>query len=98
MLRLFATPKTTPTFPSKTGWVIQGRQYARLPTRKSGEGLPRNRKSRCSSPYEHSTRFRRWLPSLFNFVRAGGIPARIVADKRGLIAGGLTREHSTTAV
>src|SRR5262249_38788477 len=47
MLRLFATPKTTPTFPSKTGWVIQGRQYPRLPTRKSGEGLPRKRKSRC---------------------------------------------------
>ena len=23
MLRLFATPKTRPTFPSKTGWVIR---------------------------------------------------------------------------
>jgi hypothetical protein len=23
MLRLFATPKTRPTFPSKTGWVIK---------------------------------------------------------------------------
>src|SRR6266849_2145364 len=27
ILRLFATPKTTPTFPSSTGCVIQDRQY-----------------------------------------------------------------------
>ena len=51
-----------------------------------------------ASRYEHSTRFRRWLACLFNFVRAGGIPARIVADERRLIAGGFAREHRATAV
>src|SRR6266487_6536684 len=38
ILRLFATPKTTPTFPSSTGCVIQGRQYCgaqRAPLQKS---------------------------------------------------------------
>src|SRR5438132_10631285 len=34
MLRLFATPKTTPVFPAKTCWVITGRQYAGLIRRK----------------------------------------------------------------
>src|SRR5260370_38997742 len=38
MLRLFATPKPTPTFPSSTGCVIQDRQYCgarRTPLQKS---------------------------------------------------------------
>src|SRR6266566_3440485 len=38
ILRLFATPKTTPTFPSSTGCVIQDRQYCgarRTPLQKS---------------------------------------------------------------
>src|ERR1043166_8521532 len=39
MLRLFATPKTTPTFPSRTGCVIQARPYARFQSRKSRDLL-----------------------------------------------------------
>src|SRR5947208_1053720 len=34
ILRLFATPKTTPTFPSNTGCVIQDRQYC------GADGMP----------------------------------------------------------
>src|ERR1051326_3792386 len=39
MLRLFATPKTTPTFPSRTACVIQARLYARFQSRKSRDLL-----------------------------------------------------------
>src|SRR5438874_2918785 len=50
ILRLFATPKTTPTFPSNTDCVIQDRQYRgarRAPLQKNREAtrLPYNRKS-----------------------------------------------------
>src|SRR5438309_3566751 len=44
ILRLFATPKTTPTFPSSTGCVIQDRQYCgadRPPLQKSARSLRR---------------------------------------------------------
>src|SRR4030095_12511081 len=34
MLRLFATPKPTPIFPTKTCWVIDPRRYAALTGRK----------------------------------------------------------------
>src|ERR1051326_355758 len=34
MLRLFATPKTTPSFPSRTACVKQARPYARFQSRK----------------------------------------------------------------
>src|SRR6266480_3520706 len=37
MLRLFATPKTTPIFPAKICWVIDRERYAALTSRKKAQ-------------------------------------------------------------